>query len=103
MPSYDLHTCPSCEAHFRIIWPTPVPAYLQPCSKIKIACPACGEVTELYAFLLDTILQPPNPTIPSVQVEAISPPANPEPNARQRWQLQMFLRRAARFKAMYRN
>jgi len=45
MPSYDLYTCPSCEAHFRIIWPTPVPAYLQPCSKIKIACPACGEVT----------------------------------------------------------
>ena len=39
-----------------------------------------------------------------VQVESISPhDLNPDPDARSKWQQQIFLRRAARFKAMYGN
>ncbi len=103
MPSYDLYTCPSCEANFRVVWPESIPSHLHLCSKIKIACP-CGELTELYAFLLDRILQAPDPAIPTVQVESISPrDPNPKPYARARWQQQIFLRRAARFKVLYGN
>ena len=102
MQSYNLYTCPNCENHFRVVWPDQLPSHLHLCSKVKIACP-CGELTELYAFLLDRILQAPEPDIPTVRVESISPPENPEPNARQRWQQQIFIRRAARFKAMYGN
>src|SRR6266567_1218460 len=98
MPSYHLFSCPGCEAYFRVVWPKPIPSHLHLCSKIKVMCPACGELTELYVFLLDKILQAPGPDVPTVQVEAISPPdPNPEPNARQRWQQQIFIRRAARF------
>jgi hypothetical protein len=104
MPSYQLYTCPGCEGHFRVVWPDPVPAHLHLCSKIKIICPGCGELTELYAFLLNRILQAPEPGIPTVQVESISPrDPNPEPYARCKWQQQIFLRRAARYKAMYGN
>jgi hypothetical protein len=104
MPSYRLYTCPGCESRFRVIWPVPVPAHLGPCSKIKITCTVCGETNAPYAFLLDKILQAPNPAIPTVQVESISPPdPYPAPNARQRWQNKIFIRRAARLKAMYGN
>ncbi len=59
---------------------------------------------EIPAFLLDKILQAPNPEIPTVQPEAISPrELNPDPDARRKWQQQILLRRAARFKAMYGN
>src|SRR6266849_4300523 len=102
MSSYHLYTCPGCEAHFRVVWPEPIPSHLHLRSKIKITCSACREPTELYVFLLDKILQAPNPAIRTVRVESVSPPdPNAEPNARQRWQQQIFLRRAARFKAMY--
>ncbi len=101
MPSYNLFTCPNCENHFRVIWPNPIPAHLHFCSKIKIVC-QCGELAELYAFLLDRILQAPDSTMPTVQVASISPrDPNPEPYARAKWQQGIFLRRAARFKAMY--
>jgi hypothetical protein len=30
--------------------------------------PDCGEVTELYDFLIDKVLQAPEPGIPSVEV-----------------------------------
>jgi hypothetical protein len=104
MPSYHLYVCPGCEEHFRIVWPRPLPSHLHLCSKITVKCPGCGELTELYAFLLDKILQTPNPATPTVQVESISAPdPNPEPYARAKWQQQIFLRRAARFKAMYGN
>ena len=47
MPSYDSFMCPNCETHFRVIWPDPLPSCHDPCSKIKMKCPDCGEVTEL--------------------------------------------------------
>src|SRR6266566_1896468 len=98
MPSYHLYTCPGCEAHSRVIWPTPVPTHLHLCSKIKISCPACGELTELCVFLLDKILQAPEPGIPTVQIESISPrDLNPDSDARSKSQRQISMRRAARF------
>jgi hypothetical protein len=104
MPSYHLYTCPGCEAHFRVVWPNPVPTHLHLCSKIRVKCPACGELAEPYAFLLDKILQPPNPDIPTVQPESISPrDLNPDPDSRSKCQQQIFLRRTARFRAMYGN
>ncbi len=102
---YHLYTCPGCEAHFRVIWPKPIPNHLHLCSKITIKCPGCGELTELYAFLLDRILQVAEPGMPTVEPEAISPrDLKPgDPDARSKWQQQIFLRGAARFKAMYGN
>ena len=50
MPSYDSFMCPNCEHHFRVIWPEPVPTHYHLCSKIKMKCPDCNEVTELYEF-----------------------------------------------------
>jgi len=80
MPSYHLYTCPGCEAHFRVVWPKPIPNHLHLCSKITVKCPACGERAELYAFLLDKILQAPGPGVPTVQPESISPrDLNPDP------------------------
>jgi hypothetical protein len=64
----------------------------------------CGELAEPYAFLLDKILQAPNPEMPTVQPESISPrDLNPDPDARRKWQQQIFIQRAARFKVMYGN
>ncbi len=51
MPSYDSFMCPNCEHHFRVIWPEPVPTHYHLCSKIKMKCPDCNEVSELYDFL----------------------------------------------------
>jgi len=56
MPSYDSFMCPNCEGHFRVTWPDPMPSYHDPCSKIKMKCPDCGEITELYDYLIDKIL-----------------------------------------------
>jgi hypothetical protein len=95
MPSYHLYTCPGCEEHFRVIWPRPTPGHLHLCSQITIKCPTCGELTELFAFLLDKILQAPESGIPTVQPESISPrDLNPDPDARSKWQQKIFLRRA---------
>ena len=57
MPSYESFMCPNCENHFRVIWPEPLPSHYHLCSKIKIKCPDCQEVTELYDFLIDKIMQ----------------------------------------------
>src|SRR5216684_8451404 len=73
MPSYDSFMCPNCEHHFRVIWPECLPTHYHLCSKIKIKCPDCGEVTELYDFLIDEIMQALEPGIPSVEVLSISP------------------------------
>src|SRR6267378_3149708 len=88
MPSYDSFMCPNCEGYFRVIWPEPLPNYTDPCSKIKMKCPDCGEVTELYDYLIDKILQAPERGIPSVEVLSISPrDPNSDPNARSNyWQ-----------------
>jgi hypothetical protein len=104
MPSYHLFTCPGCENQFRVVWPTPVPAHLCNQSKIGLTCPACNEQFEPYVFLLAKILCAPDPAIPTVRVETISPrDPNPDPEASLKWQQQIFIRRAARFKAMYGN
>src|ERR1700674_448080 len=66
MPSYDSFMCPNCEHYFRVIWPVPMPSYHDPCSKIKMKCPDCGEVTELYNYLITKILQAPEPGTPHV-------------------------------------
>ena len=88
MPSYDSFMCPNCEDYFRVIWPNPIPSHHDPCSKIRMKCPDCGEVTELYDLLIDKIMQAPEPGIPSVEVLSISPrDPNPDPNARSKfWQ-----------------
>ena len=103
MPSYDSFMCSNCEHHFRVIWPAPMPSYHDCCSKIKIKCPDCGEVTELYDFLIDKILQAPEPGIPSVEVLSISPrDPNPDPNARSNYWHQVWACREARYRATYR-
>jgi len=51
MPSYDSFMCPNCENDFRVIWPDPLPSHHDPRSKIKMKCPDCGEVTELFWML----------------------------------------------------
>jgi hypothetical protein len=104
MPSYQLFTCPGCEGHFHVIFPVPLPRDFGKFTKIKIKCLGCGEVNEPYPFLLATIMCAPEPGIPTVQVESISPrDPNPNQNAAIEWHQQIFIRRAARFKAMYGN
>ncbi len=101
MPSYDSFMCPNCEHHFRVIWPEPLPSHYHLCSKIKIKCPDCQEVTEVYDFLIDRIMCAPDPNIPTVDVLSISPrDPNPDPNARSNyWQM---VCREARYRATYR-
>lgn len=104
MPSYHLFSCPGCEHYFRVIWPRPIPNHLHRDSKIKIECPNCHEVNEPYAFLLAVVRSAPNPNTPTVQPLTISErDPNPDPDASVKWQQQIFMRRAARFKAMYGN
>jgi len=103
MPSYDSFMCPNCEHHFRVIWPEPVPTHYHLCSKIKMKCPDCGEVTELYDFLIDKILQAPEPGIPSVEVLSISPrDLNPDPNARSNYWQMVWACREARYRVTFR-
>jgi hypothetical protein len=104
MPSYRSFVCVNCEKYFHVIWPAPLPSHCHPCSKIQIKCPECGEVNELYDYLLNTILQAPEPDLPSVQPLAISPrDPNPDPDAVIKWRQRIFVRRAARFRVMYGN
>jgi hypothetical protein len=53
---YDSFTCPNCEHGFRVIWPEPLPSHYH-ClnSKITMKCPHCGEINEVYGFLIDKI------------------------------------------------
>ena len=104
MPSYRTYTCPGCESSFRVVLTGSVPSHYARSSKIKLKCLACGEVREPYAFLLDTIMQAPQPGIPSIETLEISlPDTNPDPAASIKWHQEIFIRRAARFKAMYGN
>lgn len=104
MPNYNLFTCPSCEEKFRVIWPNPLPTHCHKHSKIKISCSCCGEVSELYAFFLDTIMQAPEPDTTSIEVLSISPrDPRPDPDASIKWRQEIFIQRAARFKKMYGN
>ena len=104
MASYNLFTCPGCEDKFCVIWPNPLPSHFHRHGKVKLKCSSCGEMTELYDFLLDTIMQAPEPGIPSIEAMSISPrDPSPDPNASIKWRQEIFLRRAARFKRMYGN
>jgi len=86
-----------------VIWPEPLPNYTDPCSNIKMKCPDCGEVTELYAYLIDRILQAPEPGVHSIEVLSISPrDPNPDPNARSHYWQKVWSCREARYRATYR-
>jgi hypothetical protein len=90
MASYNLFTCPGCENRFRVIWPNPLPSHFHRDSKVKLKCSSCGEMTELYDFHLDTIVQAPEPGIPSVEVLSISPrDPNPDPDASIKWRQEL--------------
>jgi len=66
-------------------------------------CPECGEVTELYDFLIDRITQSPDPSIPTVEVLSISPrDPNPDPHARSNYWHQVWACREARYRLTYR-
>jgi hypothetical protein len=102
MPSYRSFMCPNCENYFHVIWPSPLPSHYHLCSKIKLQCPDCDEVTELYDFLIDEIMQAPEPGRLSVEVLSISPPdPNPDPDARCNRLRQIWTRREQRYRAMY--
>jgi len=64
---------------FHVIWPDPLPSYCDPCSKIKIKCPDCQEVTELYDFLIDKIIQAPEPVSRQSRFVYFSRDPNPDP------------------------
>src|SRR5260370_29018450 len=97
--------CPNCEHHFRAIWPDPMPSYHDYCSKIKMKCPDCQDVTELYDFLIDRIMCAPASSIPipTVDVLSISPrDPNPDPAARSHYWQKVWACREARYRATYR-
>jgi hypothetical protein len=101
--AYDSLRCPNCEHSFRVIWPEPLPShyhYLN--SKITMKCPHCGEMNEVYGFIIDKIKSAPEPGIPSVEVLSISPrDPNPDPDARRNYMQRMWANRHARYKATY--
>jgi hypothetical protein len=104
MPGYDSFMCPNCEGHFRVIWPNPLPHPLHKHCKVKIKCPECEEITELYDLLLARIKPDPQPGLPSVEVISVSPrDPNPDPDAVLKFWQAIYIRRAARFKATYGN
>src|SRR5882762_4864582 len=68
----------------------------------KMKCPDCGEVTELYDYLIDKILQAPESGIPSVEVLSISPrDPNPDPHARSNYWHMVWSCREARYRTTY--
>jgi hypothetical protein len=101
MESYKLYRCPNCEGHFRVIWPNPLPSHYHLCIKIK--CPDCQGVTELYDFLIDRVMQPPEPGVPTVEVLSISPrDPNPDHDARSNYWHKVWSCREARYRVSYR-
>ena len=103
MPSYDSFMCPNCEHYFRMISPDPLPSHHDPGSKIKMKCPDCGEVTELYDYLINKIRQAPEPGIPSVEVLSISPrDPDADPAAGRHYWQKVWACREARYRLTYR-
>jgi hypothetical protein len=100
---YDSFTCPNCEQSLRVIWPEPLPSHYHPLnSKITMKCPSCGEVNEVYGFIIDKIKSAPMPGKPSVEVLAISPrDPNPDGDARMNYMRRIWMNREARYRAMY--
>jgi hypothetical protein len=102
MPSYDSFVCPGCEHYFCVIWPEPLPSHYHLFSKITLKCPDCGEVTELYAFLMAKITKAPEPSLPSVAVLSISPrDPKPDPDATMNYMRKIWTNRHARYKATF--
>jgi len=102
MPGYDSFMCPNCESHFRVIWPDPLPSHQHRQSKIKIECPECHEVTELYDFLLARIKPDPSAGIPSVEIISISPrDPNPDPDVVLKFWRAIYAHRLEKHKAAY--
>jgi hypothetical protein len=101
---YDSLTCPKCEHSFRVIWPEPLPSHYHNLnSKITMKC-HCGEVNEVYGFLIDKIKSTPEPGIPSVEVLSISPrDPKPDPDARMNYMRKIWMNREARYSATYRS
>jgi hypothetical protein len=100
---YDSFTCPNCEQSLRVIWPECLPSYYHPLnSKITMNCPHCGEVNEVYGFLIDKIKSAPEPGMPSVEVIAISPrDPNPDRDARRNYMQKIWMNRHVRYKSTY--
>ena len=100
---YDSFTCPNCEHGFRVIWPEPLPSrYHHLNSKITMKCPDCGEMNEVYGFIIDKIKSAPEPGIPSVEVLSISPrDPNPDSGARMNYMRKIWTNREARYRAAY--
>jgi hypothetical protein len=100
---YDSFTCPNCEQSLRVIWPEPLPSYYHPLnSKITMKCPDCGELNEVYGFIINKIKSAPKPDKPSVEVLSISPPdPNPDRDAVMKYMRKMWMNRHARYRATY--
>jgi hypothetical protein len=66
-------------------------------------CPDCDELTEVYDFLIDRIMQLPDPSIPTVDCLSISPrDSNPDRNTRSNYWQKVWACREARYRATYR-
>jgi len=77
--------------------PEPVP------TNVEKKCPHCGEVNEVYGFIIDKIKSAPEPGIPSVEVLSISPrDPNPDPYARSHYWQKVWSCREARYRATHR-
>jgi hypothetical protein len=62
---------------------------------------ACGEVNEVYGFLIDKIKSG-EPGIPSVEVLSVSPrDPKPEPDARMNYMQKIWMNRPVRYRAVY--
>jgi hypothetical protein len=100
---YDSFTCPNCEQSLRVIWPESLPNnyhYLN--SEITMKCPHCGEVNEVYGFIIDKIKSAPKPGIPSIEVLSISPrDPNLDPDAVMNHMRKIWMNRHARYKSTY--
>jgi hypothetical protein len=60
-------------------------------------CPHCGEINEVYGFIIDKIKSAPEPGIPAVEVLSISPrDPKPDPDARMNYMRKMWGNRQAR-------
>jgi hypothetical protein len=99
---YDSFTCPNCEQSLCVIWPEPLPSHYHHLnSKITMKCP-CGELSEVYGFIIDKIKSTPEPGIPSIEVLAISPrDPNPDRDARMNYMRRIWMNREARYRATY--
>jgi hypothetical protein len=66
-------------------------------------CPHCGEMNEVYGFIINKIKSAPKPGIPSVEVLSISlRDPKPDPDAVMNYMRKIWMNREARYRATYR-